>query len=422
LFHHPLASQHSGALKNQSLREIIMKKRILFVDDEEFALRGLDRLLRSMRDEWDMEFVDSGDKALASMAEAHFDVIVSDMRMPGMNGAELLNEVMKRHPKTVRLILSGYADRDLILKCVGSTHQYLAKPCDAKTLKMTVRRAAHLEESLKSEALRLLVNRCSVLPSVPALYSEIVEILQDPEADVETVGAIMVKDVAMTAKILKLVNSAFFGLGNEISSPGEAVAYLGTDTIKSLILVTHAFSNAVIRVDGFSMESLWTHSLEVSNAAKAVAFYEGAEKKLIDEAFAAGLLHDVGKLVFAVNLPQEYQQAISLAREKKFSLADAEKQIFGANHADVGAYLLGLWGLPVPVVEAIALHHQPEMTLLRSFSPLTAVHVGNAFASAEYPSITGIPASELDLNYLSTIGLKGKSNAWRETWQSGNSA
>src|SRR5271154_7083210 len=117
-----------------------MKKRILFVDDEEFVLRGMDRLLRSMRTEWDMEFVDSGSKALARMAEVPFDVVVSDMRMPGMNGAELLNEVMKRHPKTVRLILSGYADRDLIMKCVGSTHQYLAKPCDAKTLKMTVQR------------------------------------------------------------------------------------------------------------------------------------------------------------------------------------------------------------------------------------------------------------------------------------------
>src|SRR5271168_4540910 len=125
-----------------------MKKRILFVDDDKFALNGMDRSLRSMRDEWEMEFVGGGNQALLRMDEAAFDVIVSDMRMPGMNGAELLNEVMKRHPKTVRLILSGYADHDLIMKCVGSTHQYLAKPCDAKTLKMTVQRAAHLEDSL----------------------------------------------------------------------------------------------------------------------------------------------------------------------------------------------------------------------------------------------------------------------------------
>jgi HD-like signal output (HDOD) protein len=395
-----------------------MKKRILFVDDEEFALRGLDRLLRSMREEWEMEFLDNGDKALARMAEVPFDVIISDMRMPGMNGAELLNEVMKRHPKTVRLILSGYADRELILKCVGSTHQYLAKPCDAKTLKMTVQRAAHLEESLKSETLRLLVNRCSVLPSVPALYSEIIEALQDPETDVDTIGAIVVKDVAMTAKILKLVNSAFFGLGHEISSPSEAVAYLGTDTIKSLILVTHAFSNsAAVQLNGFSIESLWTHSLAVASAAKTVAFYEGADRKLIDEAYVAGLLHDVGKLVFAVNLPQEYQQALDLAREHKIAMNVAEKQIFGADHADVGGYLLGLWGLPVPVVEAIVLHHSPNFTLLKSFSPLTALHAGNVLASTEHPSVSGVPVSEPDLDYFSVLGLKGHLNAWRQALQ-----
>jgi HD-like signal output (HDOD) protein/CheY-like chemotaxis protein len=395
-----------------------MKKRILFVDDEEFVLRGLDRLLRSMREEWEMEFLDSGDKALARMAEAPFDVVISDMRMPGMNGAELLNEVMKRHPQTVRLILSGYADRDLILKCVGSTHQYLAKPCDAKTLKMTIQRAAHLDQSLKSETLRRLVARCTVLPSVPALYSEIIESLQDPETDVETIGAIVVKDVAMTAKILKLVNSAFFGLGHEISSPSEAVAYLGTDTIKSLILVTHAFSHSdVVDLDGFSMELLWTHSLEVANAAKAVAFYEGAERKLIDEAYVAGLLHDVGKLVFATNLPREYQQALALAREKKITLDAAERQVFGADHADVGGYLLGLWGLPVPVVEAIALHHRPDMTLLKSFSPLTALHAGNSLVSAEHPSVSNVPVNELDLNYLSALGLKGHLNAWSQAWK-----
>ena len=395
-----------------------MKKRILFVDDEEFALRGLDRLLRSMREEWEMEFLDNGDKALARMAEAPFDVIISDMRMPGMNGAELLNEVMKRHPKTVRLILSGYADRDLILRCVGSTHQYLAKPCDAKTLKMTVQRAANLEESLKSETLRLVVNRCSELPSVPALYSEIIEILQDPEADVETIGTIVVKDIAMTAKILKLVNSAFFGMGNEISSPSEAVAYLGTDTIKSLILVTHAFSNSAITgLEGFSMELLWAHSLAVASATKAVAFYEGADRKLIDEAFVAGLLHDVGKLVFAINLPTEYQQALDLARREKITVAAAERQVFGADHAEVGGYLLGLWGLPVPVVEAIALHHRPDQTLLKIFSPLTAVHAGNVLASAKHPSLTGVPASEPDLNYLSALGLQNHWLAWREAWQ-----
>jgi HD-like signal output (HDOD) protein len=347
------------------------------------------------------------------MEEAPFDVVISDMRMPGMNGAELLNEVLKRHPKTIRLILSGYADRDLILKCVGSTHQYLAKPCDAKALKMIVQRATQLEQSLKSEELRQLVARCTALPSVPALYSEIIEVLQKTDADVGTIGDIIVKDGAMTAEILKLVNSAFFGLGHEISNPGEAIAYLGTDIIKSLILTVHAFSHAeMIPIEGFSLEMLWAHSLEVANAAKSVAFYEGADKKVVDETYVAGLLHDVGKLLLASNLPGEYQKALRIMAERKAPLAVAEREVFGADHADIGGYLLGLWGLPVPVVEAIALHHRPDTTLLRSFSPLTALHVGNALVSAQHPSAVGAPASKPNLNYLSSLSLKGNVAMW----------
>jgi HD-like signal output (HDOD) protein len=396
-----------------------MKTRILFVDDEELALRGLSRLLYPMRNEWEIEFLDSGEKALKRMEVAPFDVIISDMRMPGMNGAELLNEVMKRYPKTVRLILSGYADRELILKCVGSTHQYLAKPCDAESLKMTVRRAADLEKSMKTETLRQLVTRCVVLPSVPALYSEMIEALQDPETDVETIGAIIAKDGAMTAKILKLVNSAFFGLGHKIANPNEAVAYLGTDTIKSLALCANAFSEMEhANLQGFSVESLWEHCLVAARAAKMVAIHEDADRKLADEAYSAGLLHDLGKLVFAANLTEEYQQVLTLAREKKIPLAAAEREVFGADHADIGGYLLGLWGLPVPVVEAIALHHRPGNAAQKTFSPLTALHIGNALASTEKPSVPGIVPSPLDLSYLGELGIKDHVDKWQKEWKS----
>lgn len=395
-----------------------MKTRILFVDDEELALRGLNRLLHSMRNEWEMEFVDRGEEALKRMDAAPFDVIVSDMRMPGMNGAELLNEVMKRHPKTVRLILSGYADRELILKCVGSTHQYLAKPCDADALKMTVRRAAELERSMKSETLRKLVTRCVVLPSVPQLYSEMVEALQDPETDIDTIGTIIARDGAMTAKILKLVNSAFFGLGHKIADPNEAVAYLGTDTIKSLALCANAFSEleqSTLR--GFSVEPLWEHCLVAARAAKMVAVFEGGDRKLADEAYAAGLLHDLGKLIFAANLTSEYQEILDLAREKGISLAAAEREKLGADHADIGGFLLGLWGLPVPVVEAIALHHRPRLATQKTFSPLTALHIGNVIASAEKPSSEGLPLSQLDTDYLAEVGLKNHQDAWQRAWR-----
>ncbi len=391
-----------------------MKKRILFVDDELLVLEGLQRMLRSMRAEWDMTFVDTGAKALALMAEAPFDVVVSDMRMPGMSGAELLAEVLKRYPKTVRLVLSGHADQALVLKCVGSTHQYLSKPCQPDELKTAIKRAGDLERSLRDQSLRQLVSRLDRLPSIPVLYVRIVEKLQDPEIALDEIGDIVAGDMAMTAKILKLVNSAFFGLGRQISSPSEAVSYLGVETIKSLVLSIHAFSQfASFRLGAFSIDALWAHSQQTAGLAKEIARMEDADNRVLDDAFVAGLLHDSGKLILASNFAAEYDQVLAAGRAGSRAVLAAEERIFGANHAEVGGYLLGLWGLPVPVVEAIALHHQPRLCAHTVFSPLTAVHAANALVNLQPGGPVAPVPEELDLDYLATLELDARVERWR---------
>lgn len=391
-----------------------MKKRILFVDDEMLVLEGLQRMLRPLRAEWEMVFVDSGAKALELMGQAPFDVVVSDMRMPGMNGAELLAEVLKRFPKTVRLVLSGHADRDLVLKCVGSTHQYLSKPCQPEELKAAIARASQLETSLRDQSLRQLVSRLDRLPSIPALYVQIVEKLQDPQIGLDEIGEIVAKDMAMTAKILKLVNSAFFGLGRQISSPVEAVSYLGVETIKSLVLSIHAFSQFTsVKLGAFSIDALWAHSQQTAGLAKEIARLESADQKLLDDCFVAGLLHDTGKLVLASNFPQQYDRVTEAARGGTLALLTAEENTFGANHAEVGGYLLGLWGLPVPVVEAIALHHQPAQSPHLAFSPLTAVHAADALVHIPLPGTERNPADDLDLMYLGRLSLEARLEPWR---------
>ncbi len=394
-----------------------MKKRILFVDDEAMVLEGLQRMLRSMRAEWEMEFVESGEAALGLLDQKPFDVIVSDMRMPRMNGAELLAEVMKRHPSTVRLILSGYADKDLILKCVGSTHQYLAKPCDAESLKATIERASNLEDSLHNERLKTLVCQMNHLPSIPTLYMQVVEKTSRAETSLEEIGRLIGQDIGMTAQILKMANSAFFGLRRQLSSVEEAVAYLGLDTIKSLVLSIHAFSQFEKAERGaFSIEALWGHSLQVASFAKRIVKLEGQEAKAAEEAFTAGMLHDIGKLVLAVNLPKEYAEATRLALSG-LELPLAEHQVFGSNHADVGGYLIGLWGLPVPVVEAVALHHCPSRATQPAFSPLTSVHTANVLAWERPNSANGEPAPQLDASYLGLVGVSARLAAWRSALQ-----
>jgi putative nucleotidyltransferase with HDIG domain len=391
-----------------------MKQRILFVDDEPMILDGLKRMLRPMREEWEMVFAGSGIEALELMSQTPFDVVVSDMRMPQMNGAELLAEVLKRHPQTVRLILSGHADKDLILSCVGSTHQYLAKPCRPDDLKAAIRRASDLHQSLKDKGLRQLISCMERVPSMPLLYVQIVEKLEDPEVGLDVIGDIIGKDLGMTAKILKLVNSSFFGLAREISSPAEAVSQVGAEMIKSLVLSLHAFSQfEATATGGFSIDALWQHSQNTARLAQAIARMEDSEQKLVDEAFVAGLLHDIGKLVLAANFPREYGRIGKIGREGSVPLVTAEENTFGANHAEVGGYLLGLWGLPVPVVEAIALHHNPAECTHIGFSPLTAVHAANALVNFEGPREDVFVSEKLDSSYLKLLGLDDRLEAWR---------
>ncbi|MHB9007473.1 MAG: HDOD domain-containing protein [Limisphaerales bacterium] len=393
------------------------KKRILFVDDEEMILEVLRRMLRPLTNEWEMNFAADAEEALAQMEQAPFDVVVSDMRMPGLNGAELLSEVMKRYPRTQRLIHSGYADRELILQCVGSTHQYLAKPCTVETLRGVLRRAAALDDSLGSETLKQLLGRLDRLPSIPALYVELVQKLQNPEVDLDEVAAVISKDMAMTAKMLKLVNSAFFGLQCEVNTPAEAASYLGLDTIKSLVLSIQVFSQFEDAcVPGFSLDHVWPHSLQTAMTARAVAESALGDRKISDESFVAGLLHDAGKLLLASHLGSRYSEALRLVASGQRAPLEAEREVLGGHHGEVGGYLFGLWGLPLPVVEAVILHHTPRLCPEPAFSPLTAVHVADVIvhenAGSHRPG--GKPA--VDMEYLESLGMADQFGDWKTLW------
>lgn len=394
-----------------------MKKRIIFVDDEPNVLKGLERMLRGMRKEWDMTFAESGQEALEKLeqAEEPFDVIVSDMRMPGMDGAQLLTEVMNRYPGMVRIVLSGQSEREMILKSVGPTHQYLTKPCDADTLKTVVSRASALRELLDSGPVKNLASQLESLPSMPTLYFEVMEELRKPESSVGKIGEIISKDVAMTAKILQLVNSAFFGLPQRISNPAQAANLLGIDIIRALVLSTHVFSQfKQTGIRGFAIEDLWDHSGATGVCAKEICKLEVNDKKMIDDAFMAGILHDVGMLVLAYNSPEKYSEAIMLTKTEKMKLPAAEMQVFGATHAEVGGYLLGLWGLPDPIVEAVFFHHSPSKNMNDKFSTLTAVHIASAIeASARRPGAIRALA-HIDKEYVNKVSDLEHLKTWKQ--------
>ena len=390
-----------------------MSKRILFVDDEPMVLFGLQRSLRSMREEWEMAFVTNGAEALQLMEREPFDIIVTDMRMPVMTGAELLEQVKCRFPQCFRIILSGQADQQTILRAVDPTHQYLAKPCDTNELKKRLTRAFAVRGLLKNEELQAVVSRLEALPSLPSLYLEVTSELENREPSLPRIGHLISEDMAMTAKILQLVNSAFFGLRCRISSPKQAVQMLGLDTLRALVLTTHVFDKFRTHSLGEEETSyLWKHSFAVAGFAKHIATAEKANRQLVDDCFTAGLLHDAGKLILAFTMQNKYQHVLDAVRNNGQNLIAAETEIIGCNHAEVAAYLLGLWGLPEAVIDGVAWHHAPSGSMQTGFSTTVATHVASIFHDLQFPfwMRDDVP---LDVEYLNKNNLAGRELIWR---------
>jgi putative nucleotidyltransferase with HDIG domain len=398
------------------------KKSILFVDDEQSVLSGLQRSLRGQRKEWDMEFRNSAKEALEAIAETHFDALVTDMRMPGMDGAQLLGQVAKEHPETIRIILSGHSDEEMIVRSAGVAHQFITKPCEAENLKATLDRAFALYGFLGDSKLLALITGLQRLPSIPTAYQQIMEKLQSPNASLWDIGEVVSKDPAMTAKILQLVNSAFFGLGRRVSDTREAASFIGIDALKALVLsigVFSQFEQKGIKDDAFSIEALLRHSLAVANLSERIAKAEEVEKPVRDDCFLAGMLHDIGILILEQNLSEEYAKVRALVTEQGKDLSEAETEVFGTTHGAVGAYLLGLWALPSAVVEAVAFHHHPGLLSCDGFCPLAVVHVANILLhqSRTADNTSPFEAKNMDREFLQKCGMADRLESWRELLQ-----
>jgi HD-like signal output (HDOD) protein len=387
--------------------------RVLFIDDDTNILDGLRRALRAMRSTWDMQFVSGARQALEAFAAAPFDVVVSDMRMPEMDGADLLHEVMNRYPTTIRLILSGHADNAAIMKSIGVAHQFLSKPCAPELLQNTIERACGLKALIESEAVRQAVSGLNSLPTVPSLYRQLVTLLQSIDATTEAVAKVIGKDIGMTTRILQLANSAFFGLPASVGTVDRAVAYLGLDTVGSLVLAQGVFSSyETAERGGFDVEKSMLHGMRTAAIAKAIAKEEGRDRQTVEHAFLAGMLHDVGSLVLAAELPTKYAELAARIAIPGTEPKAAEREVFGVSHAFVGAYLLGLWALPNPIVEAVAYHEEPAACLAGHWGLFGIVHVASCMAIQ--PNCDDVDGAHgLDRDYLRRVGVLDRWASWR---------
>jgi putative nucleotidyltransferase with HDIG domain len=341
-----------------------LMRRILFVDDDPQLLSGLSKALRKYRDRWTMVFAGSGEAALAEVRTAAFDVVVSDMRMPVMDGAALLAQIRDEDPSTIRMILSGFSDRTAIVRALPVAHQFFNKPCDLGELAAAIDRACALRALFASEPMHAVTERLGELPPAPVIYHELAAQLASAELGVGETTMMIERDAELSARVLQLARAPLFG-DPPVASIAEAVAHLGIEMVVGLALASYAFALAGDRPPPeLAIAELQRHSLEVARAARRLA----TSPEVATDAFIAGLVHDIGKVVIATVFPEAHAEIV-----RRHGPGDppsaVEREVLGVSHAEIGAYLLGRWGLPLPVLDAIA-HHNDDITAM---TPVLAV-------------------------------------------------
>ena len=389
-------------------------RRLLFVDDETNILSGLKRMLRPFSNEWEVDVATSGEEALKKLEASKFDCIITDMRMPGMSGAALLSKVHDRFPGVARFVLSGHADSGPIMQAVPVTHQFMSKPIAADKLVEAMRRACALHDLVGDEKLRTLLGKIASLPARPEVFSELTNILSDENASTDDIARVVEKDIAISTKLLQVVNSAFFGLAQNMSKVKDAVAYLGVAMIKSLVLSQEMFKvfDNKVTIPGYSIDADYRISTHTARIAKTLL----KGRQTSDDAFMAGILYRSGRLIMAQHMPEQLKALIGFEDEGKLTI-QTEQEVAGAPVAHIAAYLLGLWGLPYPVVEAVAHYQAPWKVPHEGMQVLDAIYIASVFAECKVTDYESATIKDFVFNedYLKQLAVYSKLPEWLVT-------
>ncbi|MFH1216421.1 MAG: response regulator [Pseudomonadota bacterium] len=365
-------------------------KRILLVDDDQNVLQSFKRALRPMHSEWNVVLSDNGKSAFELIqAEGAFDLIISDLRMNGLNGIDLLKKVKRASPDTIRFSLTGSTESSILIEAAAVSHRLISKPCEGEMIVALIRNSLLLREKLQNPEVRKQLYKLGVIPSLPKFYQEFCKEIQSPDASVAKLGRIIEKDIGMTAKVLQLVNSAFFGFRKKVTNPVHAAILIGIHGMRDIFLVS-GFFNAFRENDfpkTLDVESIWQHSLTTANRAKKIADDEGLLQDDIDTCYTSGLLHDLGIIALAATNRVEYEKVIDLAKNENLPLHQAEKRILGVDHATVGGFILDLWGLPHAISEIVTFHCSPPRDPSLKITPLSIVHAADMLVRQEKQSL-----------------------------------
>lgn len=385
-----------------------MTTRILIIDEDPKALQDYRDALAPKSGQWTVDYAPCVDEGLRAAQEDKPDVVIAALSIADGHGADILTRFEKIAPDAQRFITATEEDKPKLESTFGSSFQFLPSPCPPARLITEIQRCVAIDNWLGNDRIKKLISKMGEFPSLPPIYLKVVNALNSRDASADAIAQAIAGDLAISAKVLQTVNSSFYGFDEKISNISQAVNILGIDCVKNLVLAIQVFNKMGRTAEQKAItDQLWHHSMSVAVAARRIVAYETKDDKAAEEAYSAGLMHDIGKLVLLNAVPKQFAAARELSNEISIPLKEAEDQVIGCNHAETGAYLLARWGMPANLTEAVALHHEPVNSFGKSFSALAAVHIANAIV--HHRQRPDHPGSILSEEFLIEIG---KADSW----------
>lgn len=353
-------------------------KKILIVDDEAQILKSLTRVFFDT--DYEIYTAESGIEALKILENAEVDLVISDMRMPLMDGYELLSKIKEKYPSIIRIILSGYAEEASIFKAIlhNAAKFYILKPWSNENLLEYIGQIFETEDLLKSRDILELINNIEKLPTIDTNYHKILRMIEKDEATGH-ISAEIEKDLVISTKLLQIANSAYYGV--RTGSVKKATVFLGLQNLKSLIYSTaimNSYDQYALR-DKITVRLLWEHSL-TTNKLLHFIYDSFLDKNIPEAAYSAGLLHNIGALILIQNYSGQYTKMITKARAEGLNLLELERDAYHVTHQEAGGYLISWWELPFPIVEAALFHHRPLDPCVLNKEVVAAVHLAQHYA------------------------------------------
>ncbi len=379
--------------------------RIIFVGLQDIA-DDVNLSFGADRSKWSVGFAATGGEALSQLRSAECDVVVTELQLPDTTAIDLLRQVQEEFPRTARLVLSATGDPQGMMRSLAVAHQILSKSCKPETLEKQVANSLAMRILLNDDNLHARIARIDKLPVLPSIYSQLVEEMQSETASIQKIAELIRRDVAITARVLQMINSAHFGVSRHVDNALQAVNLLGLDIVKSLVLTAGVFSQfKESGLAGFLLDEIYGHSLTVGTSAQYFANAFGLGRQQAEAALTAGTLHDIGKLILVTNFEKEAKEIVKSVKEENLPLHTVERQMLGVSHCEIGAHLLSLWGLSDQVLEAVAFHDTPETSANPTLNVLAAVHLANAFDHDEHIPNREPRFTTANVDYLNQVGL-----------------